>query len=313
MFRQIAALLDEQGVAFKPNAYRKAATVVEDLPMDVAEYPDEKALKALPGIGEATAAKIREFVTTGAMAFLDQLLKEQGGLSAELMAVEDLGPKRVRQLQKELGITTVAGLVKAAEEGKLRDLERMSEVLEKKILDNARQVTERSRRFPREEIAAEAAMLLQTIRAVPGVDRAEIAGSFRRGKATIGDLDIAAVTTRREEVMEAVTKLPIVEKNVAHGTTKIAFNLKRGLRVDVRFVEPAQWGSALLYFTGDKEHNISLRKRAIERGWKLNEYGLMDAKGNILASKEEQDIYKKLDLPFIEPEKRTSVLPGLEG
>ncbi len=319
MFRQIAALLDEQGVAFKPNAYRKAAQVVEDLERDIADFKDEKELRELPGIGEATAGKIREFVQTGKMSFLDQLMGEQGGLSPELMEIEDLGPKRVRQFQAKLGIATVAELVAAAEAGKLRDLPRMSELLEKKILENAKRVKERSKRFPREEVVDDAEMLVKTIRAVKGVERAEVAGSFRRHKATIGDLDILVVTKNRpdgadpgmqepDNVSQAISILPIVEKVVAHGGTKLSFNLKSGLRVDVRFVSASQWGSALLYFTGDKEHNITLRKIAIGKGWKLNEYALSDAQGNVVASKEEEDIYKALGVPYHEPQDRTGML-----
>ena len=308
MFRQIAALLDEQGVAFKPNAYRKAAQVVEDLDRDIADFKDEKELRELPGIGEATAAKLREFVQTGTMSFLEQLMREQGGLSPELMEVEDLGPKRARQFQAKLGIATVAELVAAAEAGKLRDLPRMSEVLEKKILENAKRVKERSKRFPREDVVNDAEMLVNTIRAVPGVDRAEVAGSFRRHKATIGDLDVLVVTSDAEKVSAAVAALPIVEKVVAHGGTKLSFNLQSGLRVDVRFVSASQWGSALLYFTGDKEHNITLRKIAIGKGWKLNEYALADANGQVVASKEEKDIYEALGVPYHEPRERTGVL-----
>jgi DNA polymerase (family 10) len=309
MLRQIAALLDEKAVPFKPNAYRKAAQVFEDLPKDVAEFKDEKELMELPGIGEAIASKTREFVRTGRISFLDQLLAEQGGLSAELMMIENLGPKRVRQFQKELGITTIEQLVKAAEEGKLRSLERMSELMERKILESAKRVGERNKRFSREEVIDDAEMLLATIKKVPGVERAEVAGSFRRQKPTIGDLDVIVVTKNQKKVADAVAALPIVRDVVAHGETKVSFNMASGLRVDVRFVGKSQWGSALLYFTGDKEHNISLRKRAIERGWKLNEYALTDEKGGVIASKEEKDIYKALNLPYIEPTGRTSVLP----
>lgn len=319
--RQIAALLDEQGVPFKPSAYRKAAQVLDDLPTDVATYKDEKALMELPGIGEAIAGKIREYLRTGHIHFLDQLLAEQGGLSAELMSIEDLGPKRVRQFQKELGIQTAADLVKAAEEGKLRSLPRMSELMEKKILENTKRIAERNKRFPREEIKADAAMLLETIRGVPGVTRAEVAGSFRRRKPTIGDLDIIVVIRLRpsrgsggqapsaKAISDRIAALPIVREVVAHGPTKLSFNLRSGLRVDVRFVERSQWGSALLYFTGDKEHNIALRKRAIERGWKLNEYALAEGE-NIIASREEKDIYAALDLPYAEPWERTAFLPS---
>ena len=184
----------------------------------------------------------------------------------------------------------------------------MSELMEKKILESAKNVTVRSKRFPREEVMDDAAMLLKTVLNVAGVQKAEVAGSFRRHKPTIGDLDIIVAAKNPKKVADAVAKLPIVRTLVAHGPTKVSFDLKSGLRVDVRFVNRSQWGSALLYFTGDKEHNISLRKRAIERGWKLNEYGLFEGE-KLIASREEKDIYMALDLSFIEPTKRTSVLP----
>ncbi len=309
LLRQIASLLDEQGVAFKPAAYRKAATVLDGLTRDVSTYRDEKELMELPGIGPAIAGKIREYLTTGHMRFLDGLLSTQGGLSPVLMAVEDLGPKRVRQFQQELGITTVPELIAAAEAGKLRSLPRMSEEMEQKILQNAKQVTERSKRFPRSEVEADVQTILAAIEKVSGVERAAVAGSFRRHKETVGDIDILAVTASPVPVSDAIAHLPIVAKVVAHGDTKLSFNLTSGLRVDIRFVKKPQWGSALLYFTGDKEHNISLRKLAIARGWKLSEYGLF-AGEKVIASKEEEDIYRALGLPFIEPQKRTGVLPG---
>ena len=307
LLRQIAALQEEKGIAFKPAAYRRGAQVIEDLARDVAEFKDEKELMELPGIGQAIAGKILEFVETGHIKTLDELMAEQGGLSPALMAIEDMGPKRARQLQKELGINTVEDLIKAAEAGKLRTLPRMSELMEQKILANAKQVTERSKRFPRDEVQPDAELVLNTIADVPGVERAEIAGSYRRGKATVGDIDILVVTDDGQKVSDAIAALPIVQHVVAHSEKKLSFNFTSGLRVDVRFVTEDQWGSALLYFTGDKEHNIALRKIAIGKGWKLNEYGLFDG-DKVVASKEEKDIYEKLGLSFLEPSKRTGML-----
>lgn len=305
--RQISALLAEQGVQFKPAAYLKAAKNVEELDRDVSKIDDRKQLMEIPGVGEAIADKILEFFATGKIKHLQELQAAQGGLSAELMDVEDLGPKRVRELQK-LGITTVAALVKAAEAGKLRDLPRMSETMEQKILNNARNVTERSKRYPREEVVDDVKKILETIQKVPGVERVEAAGSFRRHKSTVGDIDIIIVSKNREKVMDAIAKLPLVRDVVAKGDTKMSFNLKSLLRVDLRFIEKNQWGAALLYFTGDKEHNISLRKKAIEKGWKLNEYALTEDE-KIIASKEEKDIYEALGFSWIEPQKRTGLLP----
>lgn len=305
--RQIAALLQEQNVQFKPAAYRRAAQVVEELPKDVSTYGDEKELKKLPGIGEAIAKKIVEFLQTGEMQFLVRLQAEQGGISADLMDIEGLGPKRVRQLQSELGITSVAQLMNAAEQGKLRDLDLWDELLEKKVLENAKRVGERVHRFPREEVKDDVELLVGTVGKVGKVRKVGVAGSFRREKETVGDIDILVVTDDAKEVANAIADLPIVRDVVAHGEKKISFDLHNGLRVDVRLVKADQWGAALMYFTGSKEHNIAVRKVAIKKGWKLNEYGLFDGE-EIVASKEEEDIYSALGLQYYEPKERTGSL-----
>ena len=281
LLRQIAALLDEQSIPFKPAAYRKAAMTVEQYQGDICAVKDIKDLKKLPGIGEAIAAKIHEYCQHGRIKHLDDLMAEQGGLSPSLMEIEGLGPKRVRVLQKEKGISTVAQLIDAAEKGQLKGLPGFSDVMEKKILENAGRVEERMKRFPLAEVKPDAERVLKTIRDVKGVERAEIAGSYRREKETVGDIDILVVTPHQspvglgagqaseaKKVSDAIAALPIVRDVVAHGDKKLSFDFTSGLRVDVRFVKKDQWGSALLYFTGDKDHNIALRKIAIRKGWK---------------------------------------------
>ena len=305
--RQIAALLQEQNVQFKPAAYRRAAQVIEELPQDVSTYGDEKELKKLPGIGEAIAGKIIEYLESGEISFLVRLQAEQGGISADLMDIEGLGPKRVRQLQRELNITSVAQLINAAEQGKLQGLELWDAVMEKKVLENAKKVGERIKRFPREEVKSDVELLLKTIEKVSGVDRCGVAGSFRREKETVGDIDILLVTKSAEEVSDAIAALPIVRDVVAQGEKKISFDLHSGLRTDVRLVKADQWGAALMYFTGSKEHNIAVRKVAIKKGWKLNEYGLFDGE-HVVASKEEKDIYEALGLRYYEPKERVGSL-----
>jgi len=304
---QIAALLQEQGVQFKPAAYRKAATAIGELDKDIALYGDEKELKKLSGIGDAIAKKIIEFLETGEMEFLVLLQKEQGGISADLMDIEGLGPKRVRQLQSELGITTVAQLINAAKQGKLQGLELWDEIMEKKVLENAARVDERIKRFPREEAKDDVELLLETLQKVQKVQRCEVAGSFRREKETVGDIDILLVTTAPEEVSDAIAALKIVRDIAVKGDKKISFDLHNGLRVDVRLVKADQWGAALMYFTGSKEHNIAVRRVAMKKGWKLNEYGLFDGE-EVVASKEENDIYEALGLNYFEPNNRIGSL-----
>jgi len=303
LLRQIGTLLDEQGVAFKPAAYRRAAQTVEDLPRDISTYGGIKELKELPGIGEAIAHKILEYLETGRMTALDNLLLTQGGIPAELMDIEGLGPKRIRQIQMALGINTVADFIAAARAGKLRDLPRFDEILEKQLLENALRVKERTRRFPRAEIKDDVEVLLKKLKSVPGIEQAAVAGSYRREKPTVGDIDILVVTKKPQEISDAIAQLPIVRNVAAHGDKKLSFDLTSGIRVDIRFVQKSQWGSALLYFTGSKEHNIMMRKVAIKKGWKLNEYGLFDGE-EIIASKTEEEIYDALGIPYREPRDR---------
>lgn len=306
MLRQIGALLNEQGVAFKPAAYRRAAETIDGLTFDVTKQT-KKDLLSIPGIGQAIAEKIEEFAKTGRMKALDDLLKTQGGLSGELMDIEGLGPKRVRQLQT-IGVTTRKQLIDAAKKGKLRDLERFSELLEKKIMGYAEISTERNKRYPLAEAKPYVEEVLSSIRDLPGVERAEAAGSYRRQKETVGDIDILVVAKNPQKVLDEVAELPLVQEIAARGPTKLSFNLPNLLRVDVRCLKANEWGSALLYFTGDKEHNIAMRKIAIKKGWKLSEYGLFDGE-KVIASKTEEEIYKKLGLPWVEPTKRNAVLP----
>lgn len=310
--REIAALLEagaaeaDENVSFKIRAYLRAAKTIEELPEDISTYGDAKALKKIPGIGEAIASKILEYLQTGKMETLEKLKNVQGGVSSELLAVENLGAKRAIQIQAELGITTVAGLIEAAKSGKLRSLPRMSELMEKKILESALRVGERNKRFPRAEVEAEVEALLTAIKNVSGVTRAEVAGSYRRRKETVGDIDVLAVTKSPAKVSQVIAALPFVRNVVAHGDKKLSFDLQKGIRVDMRFVPRELWGSALLYFTGSKEHNITLRTVAIRKGWKLSEYGLFDETGKVIASREEKDVYEALGVPYREPWERVA-------
>ncbi len=335
LLRKIADLLDYQGVAFKPGAYRRAAQTIEEMSKDLSTFKDKKALKELPGIGDAIADKILEYRQTKHISFLDRLLVETQMGAAGLLAVDDLGPKRIREIEQKLNIRTIAELIEAAKAGKLQKLPRFSEKLEKKILEGAMRSQERVKRFTLTDIEKDVEKLVTTLRAIPGVTMAEAAGSFRRRKETVGDVDVLLAAKNPSEVLasriaEAIAKLPIVERVVAAGKTRIAFDLKSrlrpphfvktsrgrsdsggqaGLRTDIRIISPEAWGSALLYFTGSKEHNISLRRRAIERGLKLSEYGLFKGE-KIIASKTEKEIYKALALPWIDPKDRTAELPG---
>lgn len=309
LLRRIADLLDYQGVQFKPAAYRRAAQTVEDLKTDIAGIRDRKELMKLPGIGEAIADKILEYFSSGRIHHLEELEAQTQMGAASLLAVEGLGPKRIRQLEQSLDIRDVAQLMAAASQGKLRTLPGFSEVLEKKILENAGRAAT-AKRFPFDEVASDVDSLLSTLRKIKNVLRAEAAGSFRRRKETVGDIDILLAVTKHDSaiiasIAAAIASLPILDRVVASGPTKISFDLRSGLRIDVRMVTEEEWGSALLYFTGSKEHNITLRRLAIEKGLKLSEYGLFRGEKRI-ASRTEEEIYQALGLEWIEPRERVA-------
>jgi len=314
IFRQIANLLEYQGIAFKPAAYRRAAQTIEDLPRDVAEIGGKKELMKLPGIGEALADKIIEYLETGKVHAYENLLVETSMGATGLLMVEDLGPRRVREIEQHLNIRTIPQLIEAAEKGRLRALPGFSEILEKKILENARRAKAGTKRFPRTEVEADVELLLSALRQVGGVSRSEAAGSYRRHKEMVGDVDILIGVQGKkvpgnvaQDIAGAVRKFPKFARMVAEGPTKVSFDLKSGLRVDIRIVMMREWGSAFLYFTGTKEHNILLRRMAQDRGLKLNEYGLFRS-DKVVASEKEEDIYKSLGLAFIKPEERSELL-----
>ncbi len=302
---EVAGLLEMKEPGFKPRAYRMAARAVETLPEDITEVYLRGELEGIPGVGRNIAAKIREIVETGNLAYLAKLKNEFPEGVPELTELEGIGPKKAVLLNRELGIRNIDDLEAAAKEGKLRDIPGFGEKSGENILRSIRLKRSARGRFLLGEILPVAEGIREKIAACPATGRIEIAGSLRRMKETIGDLDIVAASPRPEEVMALFCSLPQVERVLVRGPTRSTVIVTGGIQVDLRVVAADQFGSALQYFTGSKEHNIALRRRAIERNRKLNEYGLLDlATGTTIAGRDEHELYRKLDLPYIEPELR---------
>lgn len=304
-FAEFADLLEIKGDnPFRIRAYRNAARVVEDLPHELAGMVEnEEDLTALSGIGKDLAEKIEEIVNTGTAQALETLRKELPPHITDLLNIPGLGPKRVRTLYTDLKIGDLDALKKAAEDGKIRELPGLGEKTEKQILDAVRAHADSSRRYMRTSIIPYADALVAHLKKVKGVTNVTVAGSFRRGQETIGDLDILAVAKDAAPVMKRFVEYDEVSDVLAHGETKSSVVLQSGIQVDLRVVPAKSYGAALHYFTGSKAHNIALRKLAQKRNWKLNEYGLFDGETPV-AGKTEEDVYGALDLPFIPPELR---------
>lgn len=303
---EIADLLELQGVQWKPQAYRKAAQSIESLSEDVAVYAKEKKLQDIPGVGVAIAEKIEEIVKTGRLKYLSTLRKEIPIRVEELAKVEGLGPKTMALLYKKLNIKNVKNLENAAKKGKLQKLEGLGAKKEGQILES---ITRLKKRGPERVLLGEATPFAEEIIAllkkVPGTEKVEAAGSYRRGKETVGDIDILVISHRPKQVMDAFVHMKGIAKVFAKGETKSSILLHDGLQVDVRVVGKEHYGSALQYFTGSKEHSVELRKIALKKGYSLSEYGLSTLKGKkVVASRTEEDIYKKLGMAFIPPEMR---------
>ncbi|MDN5340374.1 MAG: polymerase [Euryarchaeota archaeon] len=305
ILHEVADLLEIKGVRFKPQAYRRAALGIETLPENVADVAQRGGLDEIPGVGKAIAEKIREILETGSLEYLSALRKEVPEGVQHLVRLEGIGPKKAIALSRELGIKTVDDLEAAAKAGRIRDLPGFGEKTEANILASIRLSRAAQERRLLGEILPVARDIERRLAALPSVRKVSLAGSIRRRKETIGDVDILATSTRPAEVMEVFATLPGVERVLVRGPTKTSVVLSTGIQVDLRVVEDGHFGAALQYFTGSKEHNIAMRRLAIARNWRLNEYGLVDlATGRAVAGEDEAGIYRALGLAWIEPELR---------
>jgi len=305
---EMADILDIQGVDWKPQALRKAARNIETLPQDIEDVyrkEGEEGLRKIPGVGEGIAKKIIEYLKTGRLKEYDELKKLVPKGVEELMSVQGLGPKKAWKLYKELNIDSLEKLEKLAKEGKIRKIEGFGQKSEEDILRGLELVRKGKERMLLGTALPIANEIVEKLRKSRDVKRAELGGSIRRRKETIGDIDILVISDKPLKVMDYFTSLPDVQTVLAKGDTKSSVVLKEGLNCDLRVLEEKQYGAALMYFTGSKDHNIVLRNVAIRKGMKLSEYGLFDDKtGKLIASKTEEEIYKKLGMDYIEPEMR---------
>lgn len=305
-FAQIADMLEAKGESiFRINAYRRAARSVEALTEDIAAIAARGGLREIPGIGGGTAEKIEEFLRTGTMKYYEELAASLPPGLTSLMQVPDIGPKTAMLLYERLHITSIDELEAAARAGRIRDLPRMGAKTEENILKGIAMLRRRGGRQPLGVVWPVARELVERLRAVPGVDQMSVAGSLRRMKETIGDIDILVTSTKPDVVMEAFVGAPAVTQVLSRGPTRSSVVLDVGLQADVRVVEPAAYGAALQYFTGSKDHNVKLRERAIKLGLKLNEYGVWKVDGGKrMAGATEEDVYEAVGLPWIPPELR---------
>lgn len=303
---EISYFLAMEDVVFKPRAYEKVAEVIFDLSEEVYNLYLKDGLSALeniPGVGISIAEKIEEFLKTGKIKYLEDLKKKWPVKIEDFMKIEGIGPKTVRSLYEELGIKNINDLEKALKENKISGLEGFGEKSQEKILKSIEFHKKSGNRMLLGDIFLETKKLEDKLKMIKGVARVDVAGSVRRMKETIGDIDILVVSKNSKPVMDFFTNMPEVEKVFAYGTTKSSVKLKNGLDADLRVVPPESYGAALNYFTGSKEHNIALREIAIKKGYKLNEYGLFKGDKQI-AGDTEKGLYEKLGLNYIEPELR---------
>jgi len=305
VFEEIADLLEiQEANAFRVRAYRNAGRVLRGLSTEVAEMLAQgRDLSELPGIGKDLAGKIAEVVETGTCAQLKKLRKHVPPALTDLLKIPGLGPKRVSALYHELDIHTMAQLRRAAKDGRIRDLPGFGAKTEQQILENVAAEAKQSRRFKLAVAAQYAESLVGYLEKIKGVDRVVVAGSFRRARETVGDLDILVTAAAKSPVMDRLVKYDEVTKVVAKGETKATVMLRCGIQVDVRLVPKKDYGAALYYFTGSKAHNIAVRMRGQKRGLKINEYGVFRGDKRI-AGETEESVFRSVGLPFIPPELR---------
>ncbi len=301
---EIADLLELKGEnIYRIIAYREAARTIEHYPEAIEKLDEEGRLEEIPRVGEALAKKLHEYLSTGELSYLEKLKKEFPPGLMELREVPGVGPRTAMLLYKKLGIESIKELEKAAKEHKLRVLPRMGEKAEEKILRGIEMLRAKTGRLLLGVALPAAEEVVELLCKAKGVEKVSPAGSIRRMKETIGDIDILVASNAPELVMRAFAALPIVKEVLQVGETKATILSKDNLQIDLRVVAPESWGAALQYFTGSKAHNIKLRDMALKRGWKVNEYGVFKGEKRI-GGESEEGLYEMLGLQFIQPEMR---------
>lgn len=322
MLREVADLLEiTEANPFRVRAYRNAIRTVETHAVPLRRLVEEEAdLTELPAIGKGMAENIVEIVSTGGLAALDELSERVPASLIELMRLPGVGPKKAKKLWDELGIETIEDLEGAAHEGRVAGLSGFGEKTQAKILTGIERYRQNTSRFLLAEVDELLPPLLDALRGVEGVTKLEVAGSYRRRRETVGDVDILALAEDPAALSEALTRSPSVDDVIGAGGTKTSVRLRSGLQVDLRVVPVESWGAALVYFTGSKEHNIKLRQRALDRGLRVSEYGVFRipetadgdepaergraSEGDMVAGATEEDVYAALDLAWLPPEMR---------
>ena len=306
VLEKIALLLELKGEnPFKVRAYRTGADVVRTHPEDIVTLARGEQLAGIKGIGEALRDKLHALAATGELPFYDNLRREFPAGIFELFDISGLGPKKIAALHKELGVAGVADLKRVCQDGTAGKLAGFGEKTVEKLLEAIAFRAQHADSFRMDDAAPAALEVLEFLRDLPETSRAEAAGSFRRGKETVHDLDFLVATRDPAAVMAAFTGAPFVASVMAHGETKSSIRLANGLQCDLRAVKNEEWAFALAYFTGSKEHNIQMRSRALAQGWTLNEYRLAPTGEDSLAAPkgihEERDLHRALGLDYIEP------------
>ena len=308
ILNNIADILELQEVPFKPQAYRRAAQSVEaleTLSKDIEEVYRKGELKELLGVGTHIALKIAEIIETEKLNYYEKLKKSTKIDIENLHKIPHLGPKKIKVLYQKLKIKNLSDLELAAKKKNIQKLVGFGEKTENSILLGIKNLKLTSKRFPYKKVEPIVKEIKKLFNSKDFVEKIEVAGSFRRKKSTVGDLDFLIISKSPKRVIDIFVGMPKVKEVISKGTTKSSIRLKSGLQIDLRVVKMKEFGSALLYFTGSKYHCIHLRKIALSKGYTLNEYGLftLDNK-KWVAGKTEKEIYQKLGLKYLKPEKR---------
>lgn len=306
VFQEIADLLElKEENPFKIRAYQKVARTIENLPMEVEQVMKDGKLREIPGIGDAIAKKITELVSTGRLEFYEKLRAEFPGGISTLMDIPGVGPKTAMRLCKELGVSSIDELEKAITDGQVAALYRLGDKAAQNILRHIQRLRRKDQRVPIGEVLPLVEEILADLSSYPGVRNLVPAGSLRRFKETIGDIDIMGTADNPESILQAFVRLPQVDEVLVQGTTKASIITTGGLQVDLRIVEHDCFGSLLQYFTGSKDHNIALRERAVRQGLSLSEYGITTLQtGQTEKFTTEEAYYERIGLQYIPPELR---------